>query len=176
MVAEPPALPVSHPATGALAVQHARDRALGTGVCQPRAVSVWAVSPCERAPALHPLDDFWPDTYDSETLVLWVEHLISWQSPHHSRHALVMVLYGLHVMKRLVQQMPFAPMSVVSAVALTAVVRHGLAMTLPAIREQARAFQSQVRSVVVWSVPVRATPFPGQVQAMCWVSTVHHMH
>lgn len=177
-LAEPPGLPVSHPAVGALAVRHARDRALGAVVCQPPPVSARTVSPCEQGQALHPLDDFWPDAYDSQTLVSWVEHLISWQNPPHSRHALLMALYGLYVMKRLVQQVSFAPMSVVSAVALAAVVRHGLATTLPTIREQARAFQSQVRSVVVM-VSVRSlgvtSPFAMQSPLMCLGHPVHHI-
>lgn len=101
----------------------------------------------DQAPASHPLHDFWPGTYDSASLISWVEGLLSWQNPYHSGHALLLALYVMYVMKRLMQQVSFAPMSVVSGVALAAVVRHGVAMTLPTIRARARTFQQQAQ---VW--------------------------
>lgn len=142
---------MSQPATGASAVQHARDRALGLVTCQPPAasdVNAPAHVPPQAAPALlHPLDEFWPCAYDAGALVAWVEELVSWRNPAHSRHALLLLLYGMYVMKRLMQQVSFAPMSVVSTVALAAVVRHCMATTLPTIRKQARTFQQQAQ---VW--------------------------
>eukprot|EP00892_Ulva_mutabilis_P009679 jgi/Ulvmu1/7083/UM033_0144.1 len=142
-------LPVSQPAVCATAVRRAEERALGVvphpqdpASC-PHALSRRPV--CAAQPAAHPLDDFWPEALDAGALVAWVERLVGWRNSAHSSHALLLALYGMYVMKRWTEQVSFAPMSVVSTVALAAVVRHGMAATLPTVRAQARMFQQQAQ-------------------------------